>query len=103
MSTLTNNIEVLTFLTAPATINVAIGGSNYNYAAPAGMNVQTYPVPGAVVAGTISASAVRASNTVANVTSPVAIKSSAINDDYQYFRFSSIRGTSGQFDPITLY
>lgn len=103
MSALANNIEVLTFLTASATINVTIGGNNYSYTAPAGMNVQTYPVPGAVAAGSISVFAVRSTVTVASVTSPVEIKSSAINDDYQYFRFSSIRGTSGQFDPITLY
>lgn len=103
MSALSNNVEILTFMKAPATINVTIGGSNYSYAAPAGMNVQTYPITQAVAANGISASSVRASVTTASVTSPVAVLSSAINDDYGYYRFSSVRGTAGQFDPSTLY
>lgn len=103
MSALGNDVEILTFMKSSATINVTIGGSNYSYTAPAGMHVQTYAISGAVAANGISASSVRNSVTTASVISPVAVLSSAINDDYGYYRFSSIRGTAGQFDPSTLY
>lgn len=89
------SVELLTFLTAPATVTVTIGAANYSYTAPAGMYAQTYPMqPGAV-----TAVATRASTEVARVNSPVTIRSSSGNQDRQYAMFSSIRGTSKQYDP----
>lgn len=102
-SSVTNNIEVLTFLPTATTVRVTIGGTVSTYTAPAGMGVRTYPVPGALAANQIAAEVVRGTTVTTTVTSPVAIKSSAINDDYGYYRFSSIRGTAGQFDPSTAY
>ena len=98
-SSVRNHVEVLTFLTAPATVTVTIGGVPYAYTAPAGMYVATFPI----AAGAVSAVATRSSVTVASVTSPVTVQTSTINDNPGYFRFSSIRGTAGQFDPSTLY
>lgn len=102
-SSLRNHVESLTFLKSPASVTVKVGSATYTYDAPAGMYVATFPVTGAVAAGGISASAARSGSTVASVTSPVGVRTSSVNDDKQYFRFSSVRGTTGQFDPGTQY
>ena len=89
------HVEILTFFTTSATVSVKIGASTYSYTAPAGMNVQTYPME----AGHVSAKAVRSGSEIARVNSPVVIKSTTVNQDRQYAMFSSIRGTSEQYDP----
>ena len=89
------HVEILTFLVAPATVSVKVGGSTYSYTAPAGMYTQTYPME----AGEVSAKAVRNASEIARVNSPVVIKTTATNQDRQYALFSSIRGTTKQFDP----
>lgn len=90
-----NSVEILTFLTAPATVTVNIGSNTYTYAAPTGMNSQYYPL----AYGQVKATATRSSQTVAAITSPVNVMQYPDKDDMQYFKFSSIRGTAGQFDP----
>jgi hypothetical protein len=40
---------------------------------------------------------------VASLTSPAAVLSAPVKDDYQYFRSGSLRGTAGQFDPQVVY
>lgn len=90
-----NSVEILTFLTAPATVTVNIGSNTHTYTAPAGMNSQYYPL----AYGQVKATATRSSQTVAAITSPVNVMQYPDKDDMQYFKFSSIRGTAGQFDP----
>jgi len=98
-STARNYVEALTFLTAPADITITSGGSTYTYTAPAGMNSAAYPAQ----LGVQSAVAVRNSQTVANILSPVNQRSSDISQDTGYYRFSSLRGTTGQFDVLSQY
>jgi hypothetical protein len=93
-------VEVRTFLTAPASVTVTVGGVPTTYSAPAGESVQTVPLrngaaPSAVVA--------RNGATVASVTSPATVLASPVKDDAQYFQGSSVRGTAGQFDPQVRY
>lgn len=102
MSAVRNNVEVLSFLTAPANITVTVGTATYTYTAPAGQYSTSFPAV-AASAGTVKATAVRSSTTVSSVTSPVAIRTTSLADDKQYFRFSSIRGTTGQYDVLTQY
>jgi len=59
------------------------------------MYTQTYPME----AGEVSAKVVRNASEIARVNSPVVIKTTATNQDRQYALFSSIRGTTKQFDP----
>jgi len=94
-SSLREAVEILTFLTAPATVSVKVGSSTYSYTAPAGMNAQLYPME----PGEVSAKAVRSGLEVARVNSPYVIKSTSVNMDRAYFMAGSIRGTSGQYDP----
>lgn len=95
-----NIVEVLTFLTDSATVTVTIGGVDHTYTAPAGMNAQTYPL---AVGAAPSVTVTRNGTTTASVTSPAAVLSAPVKDDYQYFRASSLRGTTGQFDPQVVY
>ena len=50
-----DTVEVLTFLTAPATVTVNVGTKTYTYTAPAGISYQLYPLE----IGHVKASAVR--------------------------------------------
>lgn len=90
-----NSVEILTFLTAAASVTVYIGGNTHTYTAPQGMNIQHYPL----AYGQVRATATRVGQTIAAVTSPVNVMQYPAKDDMQYYKFSSIRGTSGQFDP----
>lgn len=93
-------VEVLTMLTSSAQVTVTIGGVNHTYTAPAGVNVQYYPL---VAGAAPSAVAIRNGTAVAQITSSVAVLASPVKDDRQYFRFSSLRGTTGQFDGQVKY
>jgi len=99
VSALRNDAEVLCFLTAPATITLTIDGVDHTYSAPAGLSAFHQ----AVTPGAISATATRGSAVVAEVTSPVAVRTSDVSDDYGYYWFSSLRGTTGQFDVLGQY
>ena len=94
-SALRESVEILTFLTEPATVTVKIGSSTYTYSAVAGMQAQLYPM----APGEVSVKAVRSGAEVARVNSPYVIKSTTVNMDRAYFMAGSIRGTSGQYDP----
>ena len=70
-----DDVEVLSFLTAPATIDVTIGTMKYTYAAPAGVNAQDYPLAG----GTVSAVATRNAVCRGPITSPYAVTMGNVN------------------------
>lgn len=95
ISAKSDKVEILTFLTASASVTVNIGSNTYTYTAPAGMNIQYYPL----AYGQVKATAKRGSQTIAAITSPVNVMQYPDKDDMQYYKFSSIRGTAGQFDP----
>lgn len=90
-------VEVLTFFTAPADVVVNVGGNTYTYTAQAGMYAQTFPL----AAGTVSASAARNGLATVSVTSRVQVQpvSNTFKDEFVYYRFSSERGTTGQYNP----
>lgn len=90
-STVREHVEILTYLPAPDTITVNIGGNVYNYVASAGEHIQTYPMQ----PGTVSVTTGRGVNLV----SPITIRSSSGNDDRQYVFAYNIAGTAGQLDP----
>jgi len=99
-SSVADIVEVASFLTAPASVTVTIGGTPTTYSAPAGASVQTFPLKNGAPP---SAVAVRTGATVASVTSPASVLASPVKDDAQYFQGSSVRGTAGQFDPQVKY
>jgi len=101
-STVRDHIEVLSFLTAPATITVNTGGGTQTYNAPAGMYVWTYQCS-TCAPNVIAASAKRNNSTTASITSPVGHRTSDVSSDRGYYRFSSLRGTNGQFDVMSHY
>jgi hypothetical protein len=80
-----DTVEVLSFLTAPATIEVTIAGVKQTYAAPAGIDAQTYPL----AAGTISATATRGAQTIASVTSPYTVVMGDVPIQDEGYRFVS--------------
>lgn len=92
-SAVRNTVETLTFLVAPANVTVNIGSNTYTYTAPAGMHAQLHPLAN----GQISVVAQRAGLTVTQITSPVIVTATPINQDRGYYSFSSIRGTAGQY------
>ncbi len=84
-----DDVEVLSFLTAPATIDVTIGTTKYTYDAPAGVNAQDYPL----ASGTVSAVATRNAATVASITSPYVVTTGSVAIQDEGYRFvSSGRG-----------
>lgn len=95
MSAIREQVEILSFLTAPATITVTVGGIATTYTAPAGMSAKLV----AMRPGKVDVVAKRSTTTIAQVKCPVQIKSTSINQDRQYCMFGSIRGTDEQYDP----
>lgn len=95
----TSNIEVVVFLVDTATVELDINGVTSTFSGVKGINVFRIPISGAIATGAISASVVRAGVTTTSVVSTAAVRSSAWNDDHQYMMYSSLRGTTGQFDP----
>lgn len=82
-----DTVEALTFLTAPATVTISTGGRKSSCEVPAGVGVCTVPLG----LGTVSASVVRQSATVAAVTSPYVVTDSPEVQDLQYVAVSSRR------------
>lgn len=96
-STTVNIVETVAYLTAPATVNVTIGSTTTTYSGVTGENVFQTAIGSD--RGTVSVTVVRAGTTVASITSPVALQSSRYKDEPTYYMFSSLRGTTGQYDP----
>ncbi len=80
-----DDVEVLSFLTAPASIDVTIGGVKQTYAAPAGIYAQTYPLG----AGAISAAASRNATVIATATSPYPVVMGSVPIQDLGYRFTS--------------
>ncbi len=97
-----DHVEVLSFLKSPATITVNTGNGTQTYNAPAGMYAWSYACS-PCEPNVIAATATRSGATVTSVTSPVGHRTSDVSSDKGYYRFSSIRGTSGQFDVLSEY
>jgi hypothetical protein len=83
-----NTVEVLTMLTAPATVQATVGGKRYTATAPAGLSTVSFPL----AVGTVSAKAVRAETVVLNVTSPHRVIAHPHVQDLQYYAASSRAG-----------
>lgn len=94
-SPLQDVVEVVTYLTAPGQVTVTVGGQKTTYDAPAGEFVKLVPLQN----GEVSASVTRNSATTISVKSPVKVSTTQPKQDMQYFSFSGIRGTLGQYDP----
>lgn len=94
-STFREAVEVLTYFTAPAVVTLKVGNNDYTYTAPAGEYAYTVTAQ----PGEVSVKAVRSSVEIARINAPVVIKASTVNQDREYCWFSSIRGTTGQYDP----
>jgi hypothetical protein len=81
-----DTVEVLSFLTAPATITVKVGNTINTYSAPVGVFAKTYPLQ----AGKVSAAAVRNSTTIAEVISPFpVVQAPPVQDLNYYFSISN--------------
>ncbi|WP_104194129.1 endo-1,3-alpha-glucanase family glycosylhydrolase [Cryobacterium sp. M25] len=80
-----DTVGVLTFLTAPATVTVSIGGKKTSFEAPAGESSRTFPL----ALGTISASADRNGGEIAAVTSPYTVVDHPVVQDLQYYAAGS--------------
>lgn len=84
-------VEVLTFLTESATVNVQVGANNYTYTAPKGMNAQLYPLAVAGV-GDITVQVVRNGVTVVNHATHSHVRQTPVIEDKIYHWSQSIRG-----------
>lgn len=80
-----DDVEVFTFLTAPAQVTVTIGGNRTTYAAGSGVFIKTLPL----ALGTVSATAVRGSATILNVTSPYRVTATPTVQNLQYYGVDS--------------
>ena len=82
-----DTVEVLTFLTAPATVTVNVGTKTYTYTAPAGINYQLYPLE----IGHVKASAVRGTASIGVADSPYTVDATPYTQDLAYYAVSSRR------------
>ncbi|TFV88392.1 hypothetical protein E4P40_10010 [Blastococcus sp. CT_GayMR20] len=82
-----DDVEVLSFLTAPATVTVTIGQETHEYEAPAGVSAFRAPLQ----VGEISAGAVREGSDDVSVTSPFPVQETPEIQDEQYYFVSSAR------------
>ena len=87
-----NEVQVVSMLNEPATVNVRIGSRNYTYSAPAGIAVATMSLETDAM---VSAQAVRGSTVIATVQSPDRVDASPTIQDVGY-RFA----TSGRQLPV---
>lgn len=87
----TNNVEALSFLTAPATVSLSVGGVVTTCSAPAGVSTCTAPLR----PGEVKVAVTRADGLVAAVTSPWTVTSSPYVQDFEYVGVSSLRGADG--------
>lgn len=89
-----DTVEILTFLNAPAQVQVRLGSRTVSYPAPAGMHARLEPL----ALGNYSGRIVRSGRQLVTVDSPVPVQELPTRDDKQYFWFSS-SGTDGQRPP----
>ena len=82
-----DTVEVLTFLTAPATVTVNVGTKTYTYTAPAGIKYQLYPLE----IGHVKASAVRGTASIGVADSPYTVDATPYTQDLAYYAVSSRR------------
>jgi hypothetical protein len=80
----TDNVEIITFLTAPSTIEVKIGNNTYSYTAQKGVFYKTYPVS----VGQVSAKVVR-TNKLFKSHKPIV--SALINQNLNYIVSNGLR------------
>jgi hypothetical protein len=92
-----NNVEVLTFLIAPAAITLRVGSTTVTYTAPAGMFAHALTP---VQVGTVSVDVKRSGVTIAAITSPFVVKSNPFNQNPMYYMMDSLDGVTGQYDPV---
>ena len=83
-----NDVEVLCFLTGAASVDLTIGGLTTTFNAPAA-GLYSFKAP--LRNGTVMATAKRAGQTVASVTSPWPISSTQWGQDFGYRAVSSRR------------
>ncbi len=83
-----NQVEVITLLTAPAQVTVWVGESTYSYRAPAGPNVQTFPL----ALGRIRAAVHRNDSLVVDACSSREITGSVAVQDLQYHATMGLAG-----------
>lgn len=98
-------VEVLTFLTEAATVNVAVGANTYTYTAPKGMSGKLYPLAVAGIGG-INVQVVRGGVTVVNHASPFQVNQIPKVEDKTYKMSGSNRvltGVKKQRDPTVNY
>lgn len=94
---LRDDVEVLTYLNAPAQVTVSVGGVSHSYQAPVGEHAQLFPS----ALGVVAASVQRGPTEVASVTSPFPVTAKPASEDRQYFFASSLPGTKGQHPMMT--
>ncbi|MFJ7159990.1 glycoside hydrolase family 71 protein [Streptomyces sp. NPDC101118] len=82
-----DTVEVVSFLTAPATVRTTVGGVAKSYGAPAVRHAELFPLR----AGTSTATATRGGKTVASVTLPYEARHVVQVQDLQYYAATSGR------------
>ncbi len=80
-----DTVEVLSFLAAPASITITVGGVSTTYSAPKGESSKTVPLS----TGSVSATASRNGSAIAGVTSPFAVVAMPEVQDLEYYAASS--------------
>lgn len=80
-----DTVEVLTFLTAPATVQAVIGGKTYTASAPAGVSAVTFPL----AVGSVSATATRNGAQILSVKSPYTVTNNPATYDLEYVAANS--------------
>ncbi|HYP45831.1 MAG TPA: endo-1,3-alpha-glucanase family glycosylhydrolase [Propionibacteriaceae bacterium] len=94
---LRDEVEAITYLTAPAEVTVVVAGVTTSYVAPAGEHAMTFPIGTGLVSASVSRNGVE----VAAVDSPFNISKTPVSQDRQYFFASSLDGTIGQHPLMT--
>ena len=82
-----DTVEVLSFLVAPAVIEVTIGGTSQTYTAPAGISARLFPLG----VGQVSAKITKSDARVTTVTSPYLVEPRLAVQDLTYHFVSSAR------------
>jgi hypothetical protein len=92
-----NNVEVLTFLYAPAAVTLRVGSTTVTYTAPAGMYAHALTP---LQTGTVSVDLKRSGVTIAAITSPFTVTNNPFNQNPMYYMMDSLDGVTGQYDPV---
>lgn len=85
-----DTVEALSFLTAPATVSVTVGGVTTSCTAAAGVSSCVAPLR----PGTVGVVVTRSSGAVASVASPYPVDATPYVQDLQYVAVSSLRSTT---------